>query len=110
MMTFVPEYPPGATPLDQNELGGLKHKHITTQGELNELEQANIQEGIIWLARQRSDVLTDHFAVELHKQLFKDVWDWAGTFRKTGKNVEFVDPIQIPIELRALVDNMRYWV
>ena len=25
------QYPEGATPLDPNELGGLKHKHITNK-------------------------------------------------------------------------------
>lgn len=103
------KYPPGATPLDPNELNGLKHKHITTQAELDELEQANIQSGLIWLGRQRADVLTDSFAVDLHKQLFGDVWEWAGSFRKTGKNVDFVDAVQIPIELRTLMDDARYW-
>jgi hypothetical protein len=29
------EYPDGATPLDPNELGGLKFKHVTTRGELD---------------------------------------------------------------------------
>lgn len=108
-MTLVLEYPLGATPLDNNELGGLKPKHITTQGELNELEQANIQTGIEWLFRQKSDVLTDEFAVKLHKQLFGEVWDWAGSFRKTGKNIDFVKPVQIPTELRMLIENARYW-
>src|ERR1039458_8757279 len=103
------KYPPGATPLDPNEIDGLKHKHITTQAELNELEQANIQSGLRWLARQKGDVLTDRFAIELHKQLFGDVWDWAGSFRKTGKNVNFVDPVQIPVELRTLMDDAQYW-
>ena len=104
------EYPPGATPLDPNELADLKHKHITTQAELNELEQANIQSGLLWLGRQKADVLTDDFAIELHKQLFGDVWGWAGSFRKTGKSVDFIDAIQIPVELRMLMDNARYWV
>jgi Fic-DOC domain mobile mystery protein B len=102
------EYPEGATPLDPNELGGLKHKHITTRGELDELEQANIQSGLLWLARQRGDVLTDSFATTLHKQLFGDVWDWAGTFRRTGKNIG-VDPVQIGVQLRQLMDDAKYW-
>lgn len=102
------QYPEGATPLDPNELGGLKHKHITTRGELDELEQANIESGLRWLARQRSDVLTDNFATTLHKRLFGDVWDWAGSFRKTGKNVG-VDPIHIGVQLRTLMDDARYW-
>ena len=53
------EYPDGATPLDPNERGGLKHKHITTRGELDELEQVNIESGLRWLTRQRGDVLTE---------------------------------------------------
>jgi Fic-DOC domain mobile mystery protein B len=101
------KYPPGATPFDPNELAGLKHKHITTQAELNELEQANIQSGLLWLARQKADVLTDSFAVDLHKQLLGGVWEWAGSFRQTGKNIG-IDAIQIPVELRKLMDDAHY--
>lgn len=36
------KYPPGATPLDPNELAGLIPNYITTQGELNDLERENI--------------------------------------------------------------------
>jgi hypothetical protein len=35
----------GNTPLDEDEAAGLIPTHITTQGELNEFEQANIVEG-----------------------------------------------------------------
>jgi len=101
-------YPAGATPLDPDELGGLRFKHITTREELNELEQANIESGLLWLGRHRGDVLTDDFAITLHKRLFGHVWDWAGTFRKTGKNIG-VDPIHIPVELHMLMDDARYW-
>ena len=102
------ECPEGATPLDPNELGGLKFKHITTREELDELEQANIESGLRWLGRYKGDVLTDEFAVTLHKRLFGDVWDWAGTFRRTGKNIG-IDPIHIAVELRTLIDSARYW-
>lgn len=107
-MTIAMEYPDGATPLDPNELNGLKFKHLTTQGELNELEQANIESGLRWLSRYKGDVLSDDFAVKLHKRLFGDVWDWAGSFRRTGKNIG-VDPIHIAVELRSLMDSGRYW-
>lgn len=108
-MTLQLEYPEGATPLDPNELGGLKHKHITTQGELDELEQANISSGLRWLARtRRKDILSDDFAIELHRQLFSDVWGWAGVFRRTEKNIGG-DPIQIGIQLRGVMDDARYW-
>lgn len=101
-------YPDGATPLDPNELGGLKFKHVTTRAQLDELEQVNIQSGLRWLGRHRGDVLTDDFVVTLHKRLFGEVWDWAGSFRRTGKNIG-VDPAQIGVELRMLMDNVRYW-
>jgi len=107
-MTGVMEYPEGATPLDPNELDGLKFKHITTRSELDQLEQTNIESGLRWLARQRADVLTDDFVVTLHKRLFSDVWDWAGSFRRTGKNIG-VDPIHISVELRKLMDDAQYW-
>ena len=102
------QYPEGATPLDPNELGGLKHKHITTQGELDQLEQANISSGLRWLGRQRANVLADDFVIALHKRLFGDVWDWAGSFRTTDKNIG-IDPLYIPVALRALMGDAKYW-
>ena len=54
------DYPEGATPLDPNESAGLKFPHIRTRGELDQLEQVNIQDGLRWLARQKNpDVLTE---------------------------------------------------
>lgn len=41
--------------------------------------------------------------------MFGDVWNWAGTFRRTGKNIG-IDPINIGVKLRALMDDARYWV
>jgi len=109
-MTGAMDYPDGATPLDPNEIDGLKHKHITTRGQLDELEQVNIESGLLWLARlRRKDVLTDDFALLLHKRLFGDVWSWAGSFRKTEKNIG-IDPLRIAVELRKLIDDARYWV
>lgn len=105
------EYPPGATPLDPNELEGLRFPHIETRGELDQLEQQNIQDGLLWLNRQRKykDLLTDGFIKELHKRLFGAVWKWAGSFRTTEKNLG-VDPLQINVELRKLLDDTRYWI
>jgi Fic-DOC domain mobile mystery protein B len=101
-------YPEGATPLDPDELGGLKFKHVTTREELDELEQVNIEAGLGWLARHRGDVLTESFAVMLHKRLFGEVWDWAGRFRRTDKNIG-IDPLYIQVELRTLMGDARYW-
>lgn len=108
-MTKDAEEPDGATPLDADERDGLRFAHITTRGELNELEQANIQSGLLWLGRRRKgDVLSESFMRELHRRLFGEVWSWAGQFRRTGKNIG-VDPLVIAIELRKLLDDARYW-
>lgn len=109
-MTAAIEYPDGATPLDPDELDGLKYKHIATRSQLDELEQVNIEQGLRWLERQRrKDILSDDFAITLHKRLFGDVWTWAGTFRLTGKNIG-IDPIHIAVRLRDLMDTGQYWV
>ena len=88
--------PDGATPLGPDEMRGLKFKHLTTRGELDELEQANIQQGIIWLfARKRGDILDSIFICKAHQRLFGDVWDWAGTFRQREMNIG-IDPRNTP--------------
>jgi Fic-DOC domain mobile mystery protein B len=109
-MTNIGNEPEGATPLDPNELDGLKFKHITTRDQLNELEQANIESGLLWLGRRRkTDILTEEFTLELHRQLFGDVWTWAGQFRKTGKTIG-VAAHDLQVHLRMLLDDARFWV
>lgn len=99
--------PGGATPLDPDEAEGLKFRHVATRGQLDELEQANIEQGLQWLARTRMDVLTVGFIRTLHKRLFGDVWKWAGTYRLTEKNIG-IDPTHIAVQLRMLLDDVRY--
>lgn len=80
------EYPDGATPIDPDEMEGLKLGHITTRGELNRFEQDNINDALQWLeSRRKSDVLTEKFAKTLHQKMFGKVWKWAGTFRRSEK-------------------------
>lgn len=105
------DYSKGATPLDPDEMEGLKFPHIQTRGELDELEQQNIQDGYKWLARQRKykDLLSEDFLKALHEMLFGAVWSWAGSFRQTEKNIG-IDPVKIPVELRKLLDDIRAWI
>ncbi|WP_339830995.1 mobile mystery protein B [uncultured Parvibaculum sp.] len=108
-MSGAASEPDGATPLDPDEREGLRFRHVTTRGELNELEQANVQNGLLWLARRRKgDVLSERFMRELHRRMFGDVWRWAGAFRQTEKNIG-IDPLHIAVELRKLLDDARYW-
>lgn len=101
--------PDGATPLDPDELQGLRFDHVATRGELDELEQANIEQGLAWAERQRNaDIFDDIFVRRLHEKLFGDVWAWAGQYRQTEKNIG-IDPLQIPTQLRMLLDDARHW-
>jgi Fic-DOC domain mobile mystery protein B len=103
-------YPDGTTPLDPDEMEGLRFSHVSTRGELDQLEQANIVDGMQWLKKQKGlNLLTEGFACNLHKQLFGKVWKWAGSFRRREKNIG-VDPIQITIQLRQLLDDARFWI
>ncbi len=100
----------GQTPLHPDELQGLKHSHVTTRGQLDELEQANLQQGMIWLGRQKKpDILDEPFIRRLHKRLLGDVWTWAGKYRLTEKNIG-IDPRQIPEQLRTLLDDVNFWI
>jgi fido (protein-threonine AMPylation protein) len=102
------EYAPGATPLDLDEAAGLVPKHITHQGDLNAWEQANIFQANRWAARQtKRDLLDEGFVRDLHRQMFDKTWLWAGTFRKSNKNIG-VDWTQVAVKLRDLLDNTRY--
>lgn len=101
--------PDGATPLGPDEMAGLKFSHVTTRGELDELEQANIQQGLLWLfARKRGDILDPLFLCKVHEHLFGDVWDWAGSYRQREMNIG-IDPRQIGVQLKIHLDNARYW-
>lgn len=102
--------PEGATPLDPDEMEGLRFSHIVTRSELDQLEQANITSGLSWLDKQNGDdLLTDYFARKLHEKMFGQVWAWAGSYRRTEKNIG-IDPIQIAVQLRSLMSDVQCWV
>lgn len=104
------EYPHGATPLDPNEMNGLIPDYISTQSELNKLEQENILSAEAWLQKKKLKwELSDHFVREVHARMFCDVWKWAGKFRKSGKNIG-VSAEKVPEELRKLCDDTKYWI
>jgi hypothetical protein len=100
----------GQTPLDPDEKAGLIPEHLDTKGDLNDWEQENILRAVRWLKRARlPDVLSEGFCRELHKQMFGKTWAWAGTFRKSDKNIG-CDWTQVAVRLKNLFDNTRWWV
>ncbi len=105
-------YMPGQTPLDVDELDGLRIPTIATRSELDEFEQHNIEEAIQWqMSRSfRSEtILTEDFVCNLHKRMYGNVWSWAGQFRRTDKNIG-VDKWQIPVALRCLLDDTAFQI
>jgi Fic-DOC domain mobile mystery protein B len=105
-MALNPEYPPGATPLSAEEMGGLIPSFVTTQGALNEFEQANILQGVAWASTARKDILTEKFVRELHHRMFGETWKWAGKYRDSDKNLgcPYWD---IPMRVRELLKNTQ---
>jgi Fic-DOC domain mobile mystery protein B len=103
-------YPPGATPLDPDEMAGLLPTSIATQGELDAFEQANIADAEGWaLRRKHKDVLSEPFVRALHRRMLAQVWRWAGSYRTSDKNIG-VPWQQIPTQVRQLCDDASYWV
>jgi Fic-DOC domain mobile mystery protein B len=102
-----------ATPLEPNEREGLLQTWITHRRDLNEAEQENIVEGAAWARGHRrvplDSILSEAFIRTLHKRMFGDVWEWAGTFRKTERNIG-VQAYRIGIELASLLSDVRYWI
>jgi len=104
------DQPKGSTPLDPVEINGLKIIYINTRAELERWELENIQEGFIWAERQKPiKLISEDFMPALHKKMFSKVWKWAGTYRKTNKNIGVNWPY-IPTELRNLMLDLYYLV
>lgn len=106
------KYEDGQTALDEDEKEGLKIKSITTQNDLNEFEQLNIEKAVEWTIRvnlKPEKILTEKFIKDLHIKMYADVWKWAGEFRKTDKNIG-IKWTQIGIELKNLFEDTKYWI
>ncbi len=84
------DYIDGQTPLDEDEKEGLLIKTIATRGELDEFEQQNIEQAVLWSLNRTfkaEAVFTEEFIRAVHKRMYGNVWAWAGEFRKTNKNM-----------------------
>ncbi|HRG09748.1 MAG TPA: cell filamentation protein Fic, partial [Cyclobacteriaceae bacterium] len=65
-------YAEGQTPLDEDEKEGLRITTITTRAELDEFEQQNIEQAILWSLNRSfkmETVLTESFIKNLHKRM-----------------------------------------
>jgi Fic-DOC domain mobile mystery protein B len=105
-------YKDGQTPLDEDEKEGLKIKSITTQKELDEFEQLNIEKAVEWSISTKlkpDRILSEKFIKALHKKMYGDIWKWAGNFRTSDKNIG-IKWTAISTQLKTLLDDANYWV
>ncbi|MEH6408934.1 mobile mystery protein B [uncultured Maricaulis sp.] len=109
-MSDLFQEPDDATPLVPAERDGLKLTWITTRADLNAAEQDNIDAGAAWAFRsRRANILTVAFSIALHRQMFGQVWDWAGHYRTTERNIG-IAPYRIGTETAQLFDDAAFWV
>ena len=78
---------PGETPIDPS---GLRDRSITTRGELNRAEALNIRKAFLkYLAAtptKRVAPFDYAWLLRLHKEMYCDVWEWAGQLRQRNLN------------------------
>jgi Fic-DOC domain mobile mystery protein B len=86
---------------------------LATRDELNEWERDNILRGRQWALGDRRisrlDPTKEQYIRERHARMFDQTWKWAGTYRKTDKNLGV--PIgEIRERLAQLLGNAAYWL
>lgn len=103
------EQPDDTTPLTPAETLDLIPAHIATRDELNRAEQENIVRGQAWALRSRTELLSEAFVRELHKQMLGDVWRWAGKFR-TSERSRSIEYWEIPAAVHQVLVDTRSWI
>jgi Fic-DOC domain mobile mystery protein B len=98
-----------STPLTPEERDALIPSYIRQRAELNEVEQLGIDNASAWAFARKRDVLSEDFLRGLHGRMFGGVWRWAGEFRTTARNIG-VAPWEIAVQVRQLLDDVRYWI
>lgn len=104
----------GATLLTVEERVGLIPAYITYRHELNAAEQINIAKAQAGLLRRRrqptpAELIDEAHIKRLHRQMFADVWRWAGQYRRSDKNIG-VQWMQVPVEMRNLIEDASTWL
>ena len=101
---------PGETPID--DLSGLQVAGVTTRADLNRCEFANIAEAITrYLAARPSKRLAPFnlpWCKKLHRDMFGNVWTWAGKLRQSETDLG-APPHLIEPKLHDLMADLPYW-
>ncbi len=101
---------PGQTPLD--DLSGLRLKDVRTRAQLDAAEAENIRRAIIKYFAAAPSLRTAPFdypwVLRLHREMFGDVWTWAGQLRRAETNIGAL-PHRIEGELHGLLHDLPAW-
>ena len=105
--------PTGATPIEEEDLEGLIPDFVATREDLNQVEFDNISKALTWGIQQArvlgpDGILEYGFLMKLHRQMFSDVWKWAGTNRRRITNFGSL-PEVIVSEAHTALEDMKYW-
>jgi Fic-DOC domain mobile mystery protein B len=104
----------GQTPVDADDAQYLTEAYswISTREELNDSEASNIADAVLWMSDQEltpDEVLQHSFLRELHRQMFGQVWSWAGKPRLRDTTIG-IAPARIPEELHLLLGDVDFWI
>ena len=99
----------GHTELSGDDRIGLIPSHIATRGDLFAAEQRNIASALLRRPPSAVVLLDDRYLRALHRDMFGEVWEWAGRYRRLETNIG-IDPKQISTAVRMLVDDTIAWV
>ena len=101
-----------ATPLD--DISGLKltNDKVYSLQEIYVAEANNIAVATLKYLSAPPSKKVAPFSYEwlstLHKEMFGDVWEWAGKFRQGELSIG-IKAYQVPIALKELADDITYW-
>lgn len=96
----------GHTRID--DISGLKNSYVTTRQQLYDLEFVNISKATRKLFLGKAGkILTFDFVISVHKDMFFDVWEWAGKIRTVELNLG-VKTYLIRPELKACLDDLYF--
>jgi len=104
------EFPEGATPIP--DLSGLIPTWVHNLHDLNRVEAENILKAQRQYLRGQIDDPKTWFHQKklknIHRDMFGDVWQWAGVFRKSITSIGMM-PNQIPAQLAHLCMEVASW-
>ena len=109
-MTGDSESRDGETAIE--DVSGLRIAKITSRAHLNIHEAENIRKATVAALSSRPSrkaaPMDVAWMLKLHRDMLGDVWEWAGTVRKTQTNIGVAPPLIVE-ELKKLADDIAFW-